>query len=222
MCVLCVRKFCTQIFHLFALEFPVISGVTDADSMRSSDYRVQGLVNSWVLVMLFFLCFLSPAEEEPCQMNPCLHGGSCLREGEGYSCLCPLGYYGESCEIGEWTNECKDQSSRSRVEWRKNKIRRTVPYRHCSDVAADAGDHTDDSNEDNEAALPWGDNVQGSLFCPFFILGPLVIFLFDHTRLIIITKPVCGKVCEDSSGAWSCESKHIYIYINSVLIIPQL
>ncbi|GAA6092573.1 neurocan core protein isoform X2 [Tachysurus ichikawai] len=40
-------------------------------------------------------------EEEPCQTNPCLHGGSCLREGEGYSCLCPLGYYGESCEIGE-------------------------------------------------------------------------------------------------------------------------
>ncbi|XP_060736051.1 neurocan core protein isoform X1 [Tachysurus vachellii] len=47
----------------------------------------------------------SSAEEEPCQTNPCLHGGSCLREGEGYSCLCPLGYYGESCEID--IDECQ-------------------------------------------------------------------------------------------------------------------
>ncbi|KAF7702954.1 neurocan core protein isoform X1 [Silurus meridionalis] len=47
----------------------------------------------------------SSAEEEPCQTNPCLHGGSCLKEGEGYSCLCPLGYYGESCEID--IDECQ-------------------------------------------------------------------------------------------------------------------
>uniref|UniRef100_A0A6Q2X157 Neurocan b n=1 Tax=Esox lucius TaxID=8010 RepID=A0A6Q2X157_ESOLU len=37
--------------------------------------------------------------EDPCQTNPCLHGGSCLREGDGYSCYCPQGYSGESCEI---------------------------------------------------------------------------------------------------------------------------
>ncbi|XP_062412489.1 neurocan core protein [Sardina pilchardus] len=39
------------------------------------------------------------AEVSPCQTNPCLHGGSCLSEGEGYSCHCPQGYSGESCEI---------------------------------------------------------------------------------------------------------------------------
>ncbi|XP_048021182.1 neurocan core protein isoform X2 [Megalobrama amblycephala] len=39
------------------------------------------------------------SEDDPCQTNPCLHGGSCLTEGEGYSCLCPQGYSGESCEI---------------------------------------------------------------------------------------------------------------------------
>ncbi|KAJ7993100.1 hypothetical protein DPEC_G00268920 [Dallia pectoralis] len=38
-------------------------------------------------------------EEDPCETNPCLHGGSCLREGDGYSCYCPQGYSGESCEI---------------------------------------------------------------------------------------------------------------------------
>ncbi|XP_073699746.1 neurocan core protein [Garra rufa] len=39
------------------------------------------------------------SEDDPCQTNPCLHGGSCLTEGKGYSCLCPQGYSGESCEI---------------------------------------------------------------------------------------------------------------------------
>ncbi|XP_018583606.2 neurocan core protein [Scleropages formosus] len=41
----------------------------------------------------------SAAEDDPCQTNPCLHGGNCLSEGKGYSCYCPQGYSGESCEI---------------------------------------------------------------------------------------------------------------------------
>ncbi|KAM4574865.1 neurocan core protein isoform 2-T2 [Fundulus diaphanus] len=38
-------------------------------------------------------------ESNPCQTSPCLHGGSCLQEGDGYSCYCPQGYSGENCEI---------------------------------------------------------------------------------------------------------------------------
>ncbi|XP_055077328.1 versican core protein [Periophthalmus magnuspinnatus] len=38
-------------------------------------------------------------DSNPCQTNPCLHGGSCLQEGDGYSCYCPQGFSGESCEI---------------------------------------------------------------------------------------------------------------------------
>ncbi|XP_041746167.1 brevican core protein-like [Coregonus clupeaformis] len=45
------------------------------------------------------------AEDNPCQTNPCLHGGSCLQEGDGYSCYCPQGYSGESCEID--INDCQ-------------------------------------------------------------------------------------------------------------------
>jgi len=55
-----------------------------------------------VLNRVLFVCVVSTAEDDPCQTNPCLHGGSCLTEGEGYSCLCPQGYSGESCEIGKW------------------------------------------------------------------------------------------------------------------------
>uniref|UniRef100_A0A3B1IWZ8 Neurocan core protein-like n=2 Tax=Astyanax mexicanus TaxID=7994 RepID=A0A3B1IWZ8_ASTMX len=29
----------------------------------------------------------------------CLHGGTCLPDGEGFRCFCPQGYTGESCEI---------------------------------------------------------------------------------------------------------------------------
>uniref|UniRef100_A0AAY4EDQ0 Neurocan core protein n=1 Tax=Denticeps clupeoides TaxID=299321 RepID=A0AAY4EDQ0_9TELE len=39
------------------------------------------------------------AEDDPCHTNPCLHGGSCHLNGEGYICYCPQGYTGESCEI---------------------------------------------------------------------------------------------------------------------------
>uniref|UniRef100_UPI0037E9198A neurocan core protein-like n=1 Tax=Semicossyphus pulcher TaxID=241346 RepID=UPI0037E9198A len=38
-------------------------------------------------------------DNNPCQTSPCLHGGSCLQEGDGYSCYCPQGFSGESCEI---------------------------------------------------------------------------------------------------------------------------
>uniref|UniRef100_A0A8B9RAZ8 Neurocan core protein n=2 Tax=Astyanax mexicanus TaxID=7994 RepID=A0A8B9RAZ8_ASTMX len=46
-----------------------------------------------------------PEEKDPCQLNPCLHGGTCLQEGGGYSCLCLQGYAGEICEID--IDECQ-------------------------------------------------------------------------------------------------------------------
>ncbi|XP_028834207.1 neurocan core protein-like isoform X2 [Denticeps clupeoides] len=53
----------------------------------------------------------SGAEERPCQTSPCLHGGTCLPEGEGYGCFCPQGFTGESCEIDVddcQSNPCKN------------------------------------------------------------------------------------------------------------------
>lgn len=50
-------------------------------------------------------------DSNPCQTNPCLHGGSCLQEGDGYSCYCPQGFSGESCEIGESLGKKKKKKS---------------------------------------------------------------------------------------------------------------
>ncbi|XP_019752826.1 neurocan core protein isoform X1 [Hippocampus comes] len=55
--------------------------------------------------------FGPPVESNPCQTNPCLHGGSCLQEGDGYSCYCPQGFSGESCEID--VDDCQSNPCRN-------------------------------------------------------------------------------------------------------------
>ncbi|XP_062280228.1 versican core protein [Scomber scombrus] len=52
-----------------------------------------------ILVPNWAFGLIPSVENNPCQTNPCLHGGSCLQEGDGYSCYCPQGFSGESCEI---------------------------------------------------------------------------------------------------------------------------
>uniref|UniRef100_H3AXT5 Neurocan n=1 Tax=Latimeria chalumnae TaxID=7897 RepID=H3AXT5_LATCH len=38
-------------------------------------------------------------EGDPCENNPCLHGGTCQSNGTLYSCTCNPGFTGENCEI---------------------------------------------------------------------------------------------------------------------------
>ncbi|KAM4629277.1 neurocan core protein [Polymixia lowei] len=67
--------------------------VTTDDNNNNSKNPFGVLVPNWSFG-------LNPSvENNPCQTNPCLHGGSCLQEGDGYSCYCPQGFSGESCEI---------------------------------------------------------------------------------------------------------------------------
>lgn len=39
---------------------------------------------------------------DPCENNPCLHGGTCRANGTMYGCSCDQGFAGENCEIGEY------------------------------------------------------------------------------------------------------------------------
>uniref|UniRef100_A0A3B3DJS3 Neurocan core protein n=3 Tax=Oryzias melastigma TaxID=30732 RepID=A0A3B3DJS3_ORYME len=52
-----------------------------------------------ILVPSWAFSLIPSVENNPCQTNPCLHGGSCLQEGDSYSCYCPQGFSGENCEI---------------------------------------------------------------------------------------------------------------------------
>uniref|UniRef100_A0A8C6DXQ4 Neurocan core protein n=1 Tax=Moschus moschiferus TaxID=68415 RepID=A0A8C6DXQ4_MOSMO len=42
-------------------------------------------------------CFRVPLD--PCENNPCLHGGTCRVNGTVYGCACDQGFAGENCEI---------------------------------------------------------------------------------------------------------------------------
>nr|XP_033811876.1 neurocan core protein isoform X2 [Geotrypetes seraphini] len=42
---------------------------------------------------------ISTLESDPCENNPCLHGGTCQMNDSLYSCSCEPGFTGENCEI---------------------------------------------------------------------------------------------------------------------------
>lgn len=44
----------------------------------------------------FCLCVL-----DPCQPNPCEHGGDCVIGGDTFSCSCPAPFSGSRCQTGE-------------------------------------------------------------------------------------------------------------------------
>lgn len=49
---------------------------------------------------------LSPATENICASNPCLHGGRCIEDplGRGYRCVCSPSWQGDNCSVD--VNEC--------------------------------------------------------------------------------------------------------------------
>ncbi|KAM7012036.1 uncharacterized protein LKV04_022610 [Tautogolabrus adspersus] len=69
------------------------SMTTDNKDAKEKHNPFGFLVPDWAFGLM------PSVENNPCQTNPCLHGGSCLQEGDGYSCYCAQGFSGESCEI---------------------------------------------------------------------------------------------------------------------------
>ena len=52
------------------------------------------------LCFLLFLRVLLDAAE--CQSSPCMHGGVCNDDVNGYRCFCADGYTGVHCETGKY------------------------------------------------------------------------------------------------------------------------
>ena len=40
--------------------------------------------------------------QDPCESNPCEHGGTCTDMEEEYSCACESGFTGSECETDTW------------------------------------------------------------------------------------------------------------------------
>lgn len=103
----CIFKECLMLLAYGILLSSILElcpeyGVLKQDETNTFSYHSEKILSLHVCVyvcvrMSVCVCVVSVA----CQLSPCLHGGTCLPEGEGYGCFCPQGFTGESCEIGE-------------------------------------------------------------------------------------------------------------------------
>lgn len=60
------------------------------------DEQVGGLLTCCSLQTL-----ISAHVLDPCQSNPCEHGGNCLIQGDTFTCSCPAPFSGSRCQTGE-------------------------------------------------------------------------------------------------------------------------
>lgn len=61
-----------------------------------------------VLVRPDFPLFLSFADINDCESNPCKNGGTCIDGVNSYKCICSDGWEGTYCETSEWS-PCRRQ-----------------------------------------------------------------------------------------------------------------
>lgn len=38
----------------------------------------------------------------PCEPNPCQNNGKCVEDEDDFECVCPDGYSGQYCQVGEY------------------------------------------------------------------------------------------------------------------------
>jgi hypothetical protein len=78
----------------------------------------------WIISIIY--CF---ADIDECSSNPCLNGGTCTDQVNGYSCTCVAGYTGNRCENSELLAFMSSfmilsllKYYRIKVSWGKNKL----------------------------------------------------------------------------------------------------
>lgn len=60
----------------------------------------EGTADSWAFY--HFAGENCEVDVNECESNPCHHGGTCIDQSNGYTCHCPPGWVGGSCEIREF------------------------------------------------------------------------------------------------------------------------
>lgn len=60
----------------------------------------------WTLILQGYSGSYCEFTSSACESGPCLHGGTCQPQQDGYLCVCPAGASGEQCEE-DITNECQ-------------------------------------------------------------------------------------------------------------------
>jgi len=71
-----------------------------------------------LLLLLLFLFLLLYSEINQCVSDPCLNGGSCADQVNGYVCYCKNGYTGFHCASGEYNSSFDEIHSGSLAEQR--------------------------------------------------------------------------------------------------------
>ena len=61
------------------------------------------VLDSVCIFQILLHCFVDKAGggeggKDPCHPNPCLNGGTCKQNGNGFDCLCEVQYTGSVCE----------------------------------------------------------------------------------------------------------------------------
>ena len=73
--------------------------------MNPVDWTLQRYENK-KNILPCILC-IDDTDEDPCNPNPCLNGGTCSNDGDSYSCKCAEGFIGKICEESEYNRVWK-------------------------------------------------------------------------------------------------------------------
>jgi hypothetical protein len=80
--------------HVFrmALEDFLVNVLLD---LVVNDVKIVRYYSAFTHIITFFVSYLG----DPCASQPCMNGGTCMRDNGGFRCVCPSGYSGSRCEI---------------------------------------------------------------------------------------------------------------------------
>lgn len=66
-------------------------------AIKSTIFERWNLIRCW----WFVFCL---TDKDECMYFPCKHGGTCVNNDGSYQCICPPGFTGPTCDLGNFVN----------------------------------------------------------------------------------------------------------------------